>query len=235
MVVIMFVLMIVCLTILPSLLTRCAIEILKFARNILKLAYQLMLGLLKGLKYVFVSTPTSVLADIWASTRYLSTAYKTSYQDNKIKVDRRTRFQAANRKRSKVQQSRKLAADAFDTQFHQFSAQLTTLQEKHQRHLSLAAAINPLPSDLDIPTFLRRGVFQTNGQNQLVRDEDGFPVKVSVAGMFRKPNKPTAEAQPDQDKPKPKPKADVMMTEPPVLDDDGGFEPAYDPCCDIPS
>lgn len=191
-------------------------------------------AIFKVIVYV-LKVPLYVARDISAALKEWGNMFQKGVDSNKKK--------AQFREAVKNKQKRHKLANQYDEMFYEANSSLKTLKTKaSSSSQSVMSDVGNDACDLDTPTFLRKGIFQTDHEGKLRRNDFGFPIKTTVASMFS-----SAPSQPEPVEPtiiNPEPVAQQPTTVPVDLQgntptsnqyylDDEGFEPEYDPSLDV--
>lgn len=176
---------IVAICCLPHLITKIAVDLIAGLKILLKGLGKIIETFFKAVAYILM-TPVRLASEIARAGLLLSRLYRTSYSKNSAERKKKDRQTKAMKSRVNAVNRRRSVADEFDAQFYEFAAKLKTLSE--QSAIAEPIAVYTLnDTDLSTPTFLRTKLFQEKN-GCLVRDAQGFPVKTSVATMFRAPD-----------------------------------------------
>lgn len=201
------------------------------AVNVIKKCFK---AFFKVILYV-LKVPLYVARDISAAFKEWGSMFKKGVASNKKK----NQFREA----VKNKQKRHKLANQYDEMFYEANSSLKTLKTKASSSSQVVSSnVDHDPCNLDTPTFLRKGIFQTDHEGKLRRNDFGFPIKTTVASMFSSAPSQQEPVEPTIINPEP-----VAQQPTTVLDDslsnnhpsqycyldDEGFEPEYDPSLDI--
>ncbi|QFT13424.1 hypothetical protein [Vibrio sp. THAF190c] len=176
----------------------CAIALVALPHLIVQFLGQLAnsLGLLAGMVWNVFCKTLSLLGKglVWVLKLPLNVAkefiiackeWGRLFQKGVILNKKKTEFRQA----VKNKKMRQKLSNQYDEVFYEANSVLKTLKANSSKSTHVYdLSCERDSSELDVPTFLRKGIFQTNPAGKLDRDDDGFPIKTSIASMFATAN-----------------------------------------------
>ncbi len=148
-----------------------------------------VLSFLKGFIVWLILSPVRFTSDLSKAISLWVGSFSKGYSETSASRKKKAHFNNVMREKKNARTNTRKARSmpSNDELLYRSLAEIKTLREQHQENSSAIERFRAEQvRDLEMmkPACVRMGIFQTDGNGQMIRDEHGSPVKVTVEQMF---------------------------------------------------